>query len=527
MLPAFLISVLHKAAVSIAGLALALGLLAPISSLVAAAQGASASLNAASLAATTLSPTLSGTAGGVRAVRIEITEQNGTNLWYGPTPVTNGSWTITLLPPLDPQSAKYLVSVYSENRTLLSKGKLSIPTPPAKSDVNFSDGLHFYLGVGQTAQEGTAGAFFLKLISASPTQADVEAYAHCSSGACSMSELTIPAGSTNAYSGHAITFVSNNRGMSILFVTSTGPAVKPLGVFRVPVEFFGQPIIDLPSAPGLVVTGTTTATGVQQFLTVAEATHTKLIIGFGDPDARLADYVNSDGTFSVKQWEDHLAGLCGGQQPSPSACFDFSRYVADGTLVAFHLIENQGDYYEDSTGKPTTDQVKAMSAYMKSVWPYLPITIDTGHACDETASFTPNDLDYEIINISIGNTPSFLATAKQKFSSSSACATASGLGTVFDINPLAKTKSVGDALGSNSVSLFEQLMDFALLYPGTDGTTIWRWGDTSGDTIVQGKEKVLQNFWNNSLNKGITAAMKRISQCAAAPSSAACPSTAP
>lgn len=485
---------------------------------------ASATITPASLAAGSLTPVLTGTAKGTATLSVSILDHAGNLTKYGPIEVaSNGTWSLSITPALAHSNSAYMVYLYDARRAFILKSALRITiarTPVATQ--TFTDGLHFLVPEGGVAQE-QGSDFYLSADALASNTASVTLYANCSTG-CVQSAQKLTAGTTITAAGRQITLVSANSARATFLITQASPARGPFGLWRILPADWGKAVASFPVAPRFTAAGAGTLADLQTLLTQARANNMSLILRMGDRAVRRAGVTNPNGTFSLTKWEANFNFACPTDASGKRTCIDLSSYVKDGTIAMIDIAETNGDPADTAKGAPSLAQIKQMAAYVKTLWPYLPVSIDGSHPCDLGTGYTVNDVDYEIINVFTRNSaPDTYAGTEKAIDQGVACARKAGLGYVIDINPLGYTQNGG--FGHNSLPTFEHFMDYALMTPGTSGVIAWRNASiATSTTIVQGK-KTFVNFWNEKVNPGITAALARIYACAVRPTAARCSGT--
>jgi len=283
----------------------------------------------------------------------------------------------------------------------------------------------------------------------------------------------------------------------------------PFGAWRIPPGLFGSVPFNLTAL--VFVRPKDSPADLLAALDAARAKKMHMFISLVD-FAQLGE--NPDGSFSLANWKARYDAWC-----PAGHCVNLQPYVADGTLVALHLFEYSRPPDPISHDTPTLDQIRQIAAYVKTLWPYLPILIDTSHPCLFVGQpWSRADVDLVTITFFTINMTDF-ARGEAQIDKDVACAKEAGLGYMFSPNPFSGKQST---LSPTGLSSFRHFAEFALLYPGKKATDIWRWWPGDTPTVTNGV-KVFANFWSEKLDPGVGAAMREIEACAAHPTPVACP----
>lgn len=96
-------------------------------------------------------------------------------------------------------------------------------------------------------------------------------------------------------------------------------------------------------------------------LRLARAGRIHLLIKLAGP-RRL--FQNQDGSFSLEMWKRNIDRLRG---------VNLASYVADGTVIGAELVNEPHVRGKWGGRMITKEQLEAAAAYVKSIWPYLPV----------------------------------------------------------------------------------------------------------------------------------------------------------
>jgi hypothetical protein len=296
---------------------------------------------------------------------------------------------------------------------------------------------------------------------------------------------------------------------SIAQSASAPPYNPPFGAWRIPKELYGSVPFNL-NALAFAPPRDSPA----DLLAALDAARAKKmhvfasLVGFAQPAN------NPDGSFSLANWQARYNVWC-----PAGHCVNLQPYVADGTLLAVHLFEYSKPPNPIENYTPTLDQIRQIAAYVKTLWPYLPTLIDTSHACMFVGEpWSHADLDLVTITFFTNGMPDF-ARGEAAIDKNVACAKQAGLSYMLSPNPFGGAQN---GLSPNSLASFRHFTEFALLYPGTKATDMWRWWPDNTPTVTNGR-KTFANFWSEQLNPGVGAVMREVEACAANPTPANCP----
>jgi hypothetical protein len=94
----------------------------------------------------------------------------------------------------------------------------------------------------------------------------------------------------------------------------------------------------------------------------ARRTNTRLLVNFTNNESSIRD----ENGFSFEKWKQKVDLYRG---------FDFSSYIADGTLLAHYIMDEPYDP-TNWNGKPVTAaEVEELAKYSKEIWPNLPTIV--------------------------------------------------------------------------------------------------------------------------------------------------------
>jgi hypothetical protein len=294
---------------------------------------------------------------------------------------------------------------------------------------------------------------------------------------------------------------------------SAPPYGPPFGLMQMPPNLFGSAPFNLASMS--FVPGRNTQAQLLAALDGARANKMHVIVEMMD-FANLGE--NPDGSFSLANWQARYNQWC-----PAGHCVDLHSYVADGTLIALHIFEYSSPLNPVKNEAPTLDQIRQVAAYVKTLWPYLPIALDSSHPCLLTAEpWSRADVDMVLISFVSTKLPDF-ARGEARFNQNVACAKQAGLQYVLISNPFGATQM---GLVPTGLASFRHFTEYALLYPGKKATFIWRWFPDNTPRVGNGRQ-TFANFWSEQLDPGVGAAMREIENCAANPTPANCPAGQP
>jgi hypothetical protein len=289
---------------------------------------------------------------------------------------------------------------------------------------------------------------------------------------------------------------------------------RSFGLWRMPPELYGTPISHF-NAPVNFTTLPLNRSNAKAALDRAQAHGTRLIISFQARPQRR------DEAFSFQTWKRRIDAFCSTKSTGTTDCFDFDPYIRDGTIVVANLFETNAAPDDEPGRAATLAQIQQAAAYVKTRWPNLVTAVDGSHPCNLALpgiQWSEHDLNLVIINVFSGaSRPP--AAMKNIIDSGIRCAKRAGLDYIVDVNPFGRARTEGLAPGG--IASFETATKHAILSPGSLGIIIWRWWPQSGRTVTNGV-KEFPNFWNEEINPGISAAMRRIHQCAALRTNPAC-----
>ncbi len=252
----------------------------------------------------------------------------------------------------------------------------------------------------------------------------------------------------------------------------------------------------------------------------ARAAHMHLYIHFVDNGPRAN---NPDGSLSLAGYKQDMSAFCQQTASSTPNCPNLSSYVQDGTLLGFHLFEYSLDPTpaQVTEGYPTLDYMKQGAAHVKTLWPAVPMVIDSSNPCLLTKqTWSSNDVSSVLITFFTAKQDDFAAGAN-RFQKNIACMQQVHLGYAWIINPFGGTQQ---ATYENNLPNYRHYLETVLLSPGAAiANLVWRYWPNTGATVTNGA-KVFPNFWNEEVNPGVTETIEEIERCAKAPSAANCPS---
>ena len=311
---------------------------------------------------------------------------------------------------------------------------------------------------------------------------------------------------------------------ALIFVTgaaapAAGQAVRepegasPFGFWIVPPREWGKPVVHF-ERPVTFTTASVDAQNALATLTAARASGMRLVVRIGAPGRRAMP------RFSVDQWKTAFDPYCSLAIGRTTDCVDIEPFIDDGTIVAARLLETNGEVDNDPT-HPTMDQLRDATREMKRLWPRLKTAVDGSNPCALVPSggrWSAADLDLFIINVFTGS-PRDLAQVERRIDRGVECAERLGAGYILDINPFGLARRNG--FGPQGVRTFEHAVKYALMLPESQGTIVWRWWPATGESVSNGN-KTFPNVWNEAINPGIGAGLRRIERCAANRTSASC-----
>lgn len=295
-----------------------------------------------------------------------------------------------------------------------------------------------------------------------------------------------------------------------------------IGMWQIPITSFGKPTSHVSRPLGLsVITLYPNVTdhnaAILSTLEAARQTRTQVFLTLG---IRPGTIVDSNGAFDLDKWKQQFSLWCDGPSSAPSRCADIDSYIQDKTLLGVWLAEFS--YVNDKSTRtqynpaiPSLSQIGAMTAHVKSLWPRLKTAIDVRQPCFlMEQGLTSTDVDIMMFQMHIRpmldprprpinacgtRYPSIKAWAKGQISAMQR----KGFGFTFGVNPWVNDQIM-------SADLFENLMEFVVATPGKIGPAlVWRWWPPEAQTVSNGNRQ-WSNFWNETTNPGITAAMKRL-----------------
>ncbi|HXM00800.1 MAG TPA: hypothetical protein VN932_12790 [Rhizomicrobium sp.] len=225
------------------------------------------------------------------------------------------------------------------------------------------------------------------------------------------------------------------------------------------------------------------------------------------------------GANTVAVWKAEYDAWCQ-QGPGGRRCVNLESYVRDGTLLGVHLSEYSRDPspFRAHSGA-TLDDTLQIARYVKTLWPYLPIAIDSSHPCIlKQQRWSRADVDLVMITFFTERQANF-ARGEAMIDEDVSCTRQMGLDYTLGINPFG---GVQNGLSGTSLASFRHYTEFALLYPGKQATLIWRWWPNADSNVTNGVQ-TFANFWSESLNPGVGNVLRELAGCAAHPASASCP----
>jgi hypothetical protein len=99
-------------------------------------------------------------------------------------------------------------------------------------------------------------------------------------------------------------------------------------------------------------------------LEAARRSNGRVLLNFSGSSQKLRD--ESTGGFSLTKWKQEVDKYRG---------FDFSSYIADGTLIGHFLMDEPDDPNNWNGHRVSLADIEAMAKYSKEIWPDLPTII--------------------------------------------------------------------------------------------------------------------------------------------------------
>ncbi len=224
------------------------------------------------------------------------------------------------------------------------------------------------------------------------------------------------------------------------------------------------------------------------------------------------------GNFQIETWRQRYSAWC----PN-GRCLDLRSYVQDGTIMAMHIFEYSSDESAAQRLTPTMPQIHQVAAMIKTLWPYMPIAIDSAHPCLLTQENWQHSVDIVLITLFTIRQTNF-AHGEALLNRETACAQQAGMRFTLGPNPFGGLQT---GMTPTSLSSFRHYEEYSILYPGSMGTITWRWWGDDQPPMVSNGKKSFANFWSEQVNPGIGATMREIENCAAQRTQAACPAARP
>ncbi|HEX3674336.1 MAG TPA: hypothetical protein VHU87_08705 [Rhizomicrobium sp.] len=231
---------------------------------------------------------------------------------------------------------------------------------------------------------------------------------------------------------------------------------------------------------------------------------------------------NPPGNFQLSTWQARYDQWCPKDASGAKHCLNLQPYVADGTVLGLHIFEYSLAPTILSRKSPDLGQIQQVAAYVKTLWPYMPIALDTARPCTLVGPNWHNNVDLVLITIFTIRLTDY-AHGEKLIANDVACANQAGLRYTLGPNPFG---GIQNGMTSTSLSNFVHYAEYSLMYPGKVGTIIWRWWPGQAPTVTNGV-KSFANFWSENTNPGIGAAMREIQACAANPTPSSCPHGSP
>jgi hypothetical protein len=221
----------------------------------------------------------------------------------------------------------------------------------------------------------------------------------------------------------------------------------------------------------------------------------------------IMDFANNSGN-----WMQRYSVWCPNGQ-----CMNLQPYVADGTLLGIHIFEYSGARFEPA-GAPTFADIQEVGQVVKTLWPGMPVAIDTAHPCGLVGQNWQGSVDIVLISFYTGRRDDY-AAGDSIIDQDAECATRAGLRYTMGPNPFGGSQH---GFLPNGVPNFTHYMEYAMTHASGMGTFVWRWWPGGTQTVSNGRQTV-PNFWWDQINPGIAASLQEIQCCAAQRTAAACP----
>lgn len=284
----------------------------------------------------------------------------------------------------------------------------------------------------------------------------------------------------------------------------------PFGYWRLPVEEIGKAPENFDGLAFKPETDTPATVFVA--LDKARANHVHVflsLVNFGDLQE------DPPGNFSLARWQARYNAWC-----PQHRCIDLDPYVRDGTLIGLHIFEYSKPNFPRRL-TPDLDQIHQVALYVKTLWPHVPTIVDSSKPCVYLGRDWHNAVDIVLLTVFTNPLGNFVR-GDALIDRNVACAKQAGLRFFLGPNPFGGAQQ---NLPDGSLENFRHYTELSIRYPGSLGTAIWRWWPADADRQGNGLQS-FANFWSETVNPGVGAAMQEIKACAAHPGDAACPHAA-